>query len=282
MNRHDRNVLIACVITTIIALLAFWWSSRYQVPVANVTKPSYQHRAQKATRASGYYATEERQVERFPFDPNTADSTQLLRLGLASWQVKNIYKYRGRGGVYRSKEDFAQIYGLTKKQYRELEPYIHISADYLPASQFVKKPDRDTVRHYPEKMKEGEQVMLNTADTSQLQRVPGIGSYYAKEIVHQRQRLGGFVSLDQLDAIDGFPQQAKPYLVVQQSGVRKLNLNQLSLQQLRQHPYLNYFQAKAIVDYRRLHGSLKSLNDLRFSRDFTDEAIRRLEPYVAF
>ena len=146
----------------------------------------------------------------------------------------------------------------------------------------MKKPERDTVRHYPEKMKEGEQVMLNTADTSQLQRVPGIGSYYAKEIVHQRQRLGGFVSLDQLDAIDGFPQQAKPYLVVQQSGVRKLNLNQLSLQQLRQHPYLNYFQAKAIVDYRRLHGSLKSLNDLRFSRDFTDEAIRRLEPYVEF
>ena len=28
--------------------------------------------------------------ERFYFDPNTADSTQLLRLGLQPWQVRNI------------------------------------------------------------------------------------------------------------------------------------------------------------------------------------------------
>lgn len=282
MNKHDRRVLIACILAIIVALVAIWWSGRYQTPTTQDTKPSYLQRDKKSSHPTYYYATEERKVERFPFDPNTADSTQLLRLGLAPWQVRNIYKYRARGGVYRSKEAFAQTYGLTTKQYRELEPYIHISADYLPASTFVKKPERDTTRHYPEKMKEGEQVMLNTADTSQLQRVPGIGSYYAKEIVRQRQRLGGFVSLDQLDAIEGFPQQAKSYLVVQQSGVRKLNLNQLSLQQLRQHPYLNYFQAKAIVDYRRLHGPIKSLQDLRFSRDFNDEAIRRLEPYVEF
>ena len=30
----------------------------------------------------------------FFFDPNTADSTALLRLGLSPWQVRNIYKYR--------------------------------------------------------------------------------------------------------------------------------------------------------------------------------------------
>ena len=45
--------------------------------------------------------------ELFPFDPNTADSTTLLRLGLVPWQVRNIYKYRAAGGIYRSKEDFA-------------------------------------------------------------------------------------------------------------------------------------------------------------------------------
>lgn len=36
----------------------------------------------------------------FFFDPNTADSTALLRLGLSPWQVRNIYKYRARGGRY--------------------------------------------------------------------------------------------------------------------------------------------------------------------------------------
>ena len=40
--------------------------------------------------------------------------------------------------------------------------------------------------------------------------------------------------------------------------------------------------AKTIVDYRRLHGDIKSLEDLRLSKDFPSEVIRRLEPYVEY
>src|SRR3712207_7580652 len=39
-----------------------------------------------------------------------------------------------KGGIYRSPESFARLYGLTRKQYRELKPYIVIGDDYLPAS----------------------------------------------------------------------------------------------------------------------------------------------------
>ena len=69
-------------------------------------------------------------AERFAFDPNTADSTQLLRLGLKPWQVRSIYRYRAKGGVFSEPADFARVYGLTLKQYRELEPYIRIGRDY--------------------------------------------------------------------------------------------------------------------------------------------------------
>ena len=228
-------------------------------------------------------------AERFPFDPNTADSTQLLRLGLQPWQVRNIYKYRSKGGIYRKKEDFARLYGLTVKQYRELEPYIRISSDYQPASVLVgsrERPERehyerDTVR-YPVKIQENEHVALNIADTSQLKKVPGIGSYYAKEIVRYGQWLGGYVSVDQLDEIEDFPKEAKKFFVIQNAHPKKLNVNKLSLTQLRRHPYINYYQAKAITDYRRLHGPLSSLDDLRFSSDFSQEAIERLKPYVEF
>ena len=43
-------------------------------------------------------------------------------------------KYRSKGGVFRSPMDFARLYGLTRKQFRELEPYITIGDDYAPAS----------------------------------------------------------------------------------------------------------------------------------------------------
>lgn len=259
------------------------------------TSGSSSTRKTSSTRKIGitYAVPPSQQPECFYFDPNTADSTELLRLGLQPWQVRNIYRYRAKGGVYRKKEDFARLYGLTVKDYRRLEPYIRISEDYLPASTLVgnasstsfpsstRNYKKDSLR-YPVKIRKGEHVVLNIADTAMLRQVPGIGAYYAKEIVRYGKWLGGYVSVDQLDEIDNFPEEAKKYFVIEKSDPQKLNVNKLTLQQLRRHPYINFYQAKAITDYRRLHGNIKSLQDLRFSSDFTDEDIRRLEPYIAY
>ena len=297
MNRNDRRIALAALIVGALALVGIFLTGGAddaQPDPSGHTSISRTSRTSRISRdsrqSSAYYAVAESpKAERFPFDPNTADSTQLLRLGLQPWQVRNIYKYRSKGGIYRKKEDFARLYGLTVKQYRELEPYIRISSDYQPASVLVgsrERPERehyerDTVR-YPVKIQENEHVALNIADTSQLKKVPGIGSYYAKEIVRYGQWLGGYVSVDQLDEIEDFPKEAKKFFVIQNAHPKKLNVNKLSLTQLRRHPYINYYQAKAITDYRRLHGPLSSLDDLRFSSDFSQEAIERLKPYVEF
>lgn len=228
-------------------------------------------------------------AERFPFDPNTADSVQLRRLGLQPWQVRSIYKYRAAGGIYRTKIDFARTYGLTQKEYRELEPYIQISADYQPAALLVRQHEqagrehgRDTLL-FPRKLVPGQTIDLTVADTSQLKTVPGIGSHFARKIVDYRERLGGYASLHQLDEIEGFPLQSKRFLRLDSPAtVCRLNLNRLSVSELRRHPYLNYYQARAIVDYRRTHGLLTGLSDLRLLRDFPSEALQRLEPYVEF
>ena len=284
MNRNDRKIAIAAIGVALLALVGIWLTASSDGPQKEDAFAA-PHKAKSHRKAIVRYADvpSRPQPETFPFDPNTADSTQLLRLGLEPWQVRNIYKYRGRGGIYRKKEDFARLYGLTVKDYRRLEPYIRISSDYLPASTLVKEEhvERDTLR-YPVKIGEGEQVVLNTADTTELRKVPGIGAYYARRIVRYGQRLGGYVSIDQLDEIEDFPQEAKKYFTIQDAHPQQLNVNQLTLQQLRKHPYINFYQAKAIVDYRRLHGNLKSLQELRLSKDFPPEAIERLTPYVTF
>ena len=287
MTRSDRKIAIGALLVGVIALVGIFLLDGQEVASTRdvSSAPVLLKGETKPARPSRYYATEpSRRVEQFPFDPNTADSTQLLRLGLQPYQVRNIYKYRAKGGIYRSKEDFARLYGLTVKDYRRLEPFIRISADFEPAANLVgERPrlERDTVR-YPVKIKETEHIVLNTADTNELKRVPGIGSYYAKEIVRHGKWLGGYVSVDQLDEIEDFPQEAKQYFIIENAQPQQLNVNRLTLQQLRRHPYINYYQAKTIVEYRRLHGDIRSLNDLRFSRDFTPEAIRRLEPYVTY
>ena len=82
-------------------------------------------------------------------------------------------------------------------------------------------------------------LRLNAADTALLKRVPGVGSYFAREIASYRQRLGGFYSADQLLEIDDFPEKALSYFVVE-GATTKLAVNRLTLNQLKRHPYINY------------------------------------------
>lgn len=286
LHKSDRQVLLTLLLVAVVVLGMLFLAGGGMEPKsgkASDSIPAVVDKTRPSSPGNSYYRQEERKVERFVFDPNTADSTQLLRLGLQPWQVRNIYKYRAAGGVYRKKEDFARLYGLTVKQYRELEPYIRISSDYLPASTLFK--DDTTRRELPyhsEKITEEQSIDLTVADTVMLKKVPGIGSYYARRIVQYRDRLGGYVSVDQLDEIEDFPMESKKYFVIEASEPQKLNLNRLSLNELKRHPYINYYQARSIVDYRRQHGPLLSLDDLRLLPDFPQETIDRLLPYVAF
>jgi DNA uptake protein ComE-like DNA-binding protein len=287
VQRSDREVIIVLLLVMAVALgILFATGGDEQTPASALADSTLTTTPEGDTsRVPIYYKVEEQATELFAFDPNKADSTQLLRLGLQPWQVRNIYKYRAAGGVYRKKEDFARLYGLTVEKYRQLEPYIRISSDYAPASTLFADdapvPRPDTLR-YPQKLSEGEMLDLNAADTTLLRRVPGIGSYYARRIVQYRKRLGGFVSLQQLDEIDQFPAEAKAYFTISTEQVQRLKINDLTLDELKRHPYINYYQARAIVDYRRQHGRISDLSDLRLLRDFPEQAIERLRPYVVY
>ena len=315
LHRSDRKVLLLLLLFIVgsIGLIIF---------VGNQTTETFDVKNDSVVSCKGTsYAHKESLPEvvtpegrhLFSFDPNTATAEELQQLGLAPFQVRNILKYRSKGGVYHSPMDFARLYGLTRKQYRELEPYITIGDDYKPAStlasvqayiaqkeadkqaahaayeaykaQNTYKPykgnDRDTLR-YPLKLKVGEHVNLATADTTQLKKVPGIGSGWARAILNYGKRLGGYVAVGQLQEIEGFPEEALPYFSIANPQTEKINLNTATLTQLRKHPYMNFYQARAICDYRRLKGKLSNLSQLHLLKDFTPEVIERLRPYVEF
>ena len=296
-QKSDRSVLIVLLLLAIIVsvLLSGIGGSNDSTPfvqtdsvaVSVVDSAMGRGREVSPQADAGYYQVEERRTELFPFDPNTADSTQLLRLGLQKWQVRSVYKYRAKGGVYREPKDFARLYGLTVKQYRELEPYIRISDDYKPASTLFEKEkpkarEEGAGSRYPMKIREGDRIDLSLADTSMLKRVPGIGSYYARAIMRYGERLGGYVDMNQLKEIEGLPDDVVKYFEVSRPHLRKLNLNTLTLGQLKSHPYLNFYQARAIIDYRRLKGVLKGVEDLRLMKEFSASDIDRLLPYIEF
>lgn len=291
LRKSDRDVVIVLMAFIVVAIiLLFFIGGDHGRTSLNTVVDSVSHQRYPKRYASNYhhgnrpmyYAVKGSKAELFPFDPNTADSTQLLRLGLSPWQVRSIYRYRAKGGIYRSPEDFSRLYGLTRGQYARMQPYIHISEEYRPLH-VTSRPSavRDTM-HYPVKIKANERVTLNLADTTMLKTVPGIGSGYARAIVNYGNRLGGYHRVEQLREIPDFPVEAMKYFVVQNPSLKKLNVNTSTLNQLRRHPYINYYQAKAITEYHRMHGALRSIRQLRLLKDFPEEDIRRMEPYLIY
>lgn len=150
-----------------------------------------------------------------PFDPNTADSVLLRQLGLPVYIVRNILKYRAKGGVFRSPESFSRIYGLKEEVYQKLKPYITIaplvSVSHVRTDTF--RQLKDTIPYIP-KYEEGTIVDLNKADTSILKRIPGIGSTLARMIVVYRQRLGGFYDVSQLQEVPHVGVELNKWFVV--------------------------------------------------------------------
>ena len=224
-------------------------------------------------------------VTPFPFDPNRADSLTLCRLGLPGWMARNIVRYRERGGRFRHPDDFRKIYGLTDEQYAALEPYIRIApqdtARPAPPRLYTAQTERDTMAR-PYKYPAGTVIELNRADTTELKKIPGIGSGIARLITGYRQRLGGFYALEQLREIDLDPEPLRPWLRIDTTAIRRLNLNRVSVDRLRRHPYFNFYQARAIVEWRKKHGPLRNLKVFALYEEFTEADFERMRHYVCF
>lgn len=289
LPRADRRALWLLLLFLTMASIVFMWTMKCEE-----TPQKAPVLAKKRAKKIGYahsYANENLPKETeyvvgepFSFDPNTATPEQLLALGLRAWQIKVLLHYREKGGFFSKPSDFARLYGLTQQQYKRLEPFIVIANDYKPSALLVKEEAKEVYKgaSYSPKMKTGEHLSLNTADTTALKRVPGIGSYFAKEIVRYRKELGGFYTIDQLKEIQDFPLASLSFFRLEAANTEKIAINVLSLYQLKRHPYINFYQARAITDYRRLKGTIKSVQDLQQLKEFSPYDISRLTPYISF
>lgn len=127
-------------------------------------------------------------------------------------------------------------------------------------------------------------VEINSADTNAFISLPGIGSKLANRIVLFREKLGGFVSVQQLADVYGLPdptyQQLRVFLSCDSTAVKKLDINRLDAATLAQHPYIRWPIAKAIVRYREQHGPYKSTDQLRLLAGLPADWYPRALPYL--
>lgn len=192
-----------------------------------------------------------RKVESFRFNPNTASVEELQRLGFSLKQAQSIDNYRNKGGRFRRKSDFAKSFVVSDSVFRRLEPYIDI-------------PKLD----------------INLADSAAFDTLPGIGGWFARQMIEYRERLGGYSYPEQLMEIRNFdrekfdklsdlifisPQTAVPY-----------PLWTLPEDELKRHPYIGS-SAHGIVLFRNSQPKEKwSIMELERNRVLPPENAERL------
>ncbi len=136
---------------------------------------------------------------------------------------------------------------------------------------------------YTVKTRPVSQIDLNASDSTELVKLPGIGPVFAARIIRYREKLGGYSDIAQLMEIDGLPDSLMEWFVIADTiPVRKINVNTSTLAELRRHPYIDFYQARAIVEFRGERGKIKGPEQLSFMEEFTDQDLIRLEPYLDF
>jgi competence protein ComEA len=202
----------------------------------------------------------------FKFDPNNLPAEKWQLLGLSERQIATVKNYKAKGGRFYKKEDVKKIYAITADDYRRLAPYIDIPGGYAEKSNVI--------------------VELNSADSAKLTHINGIGPAFAKRIVEYRNRLGGFLTKEQLKEVYGLDEEKYSHLKnqvnINPTRITKIKINQVDFEGLRRFPYLTNKQTNAIIQYRNQHGNYKAIADMRNIVILNDDILRKIEPYLNF
>lgn len=248
-------------------------------------------------------------IELRPFNPNKLSIAQWQAMGVKLSLAKKIVNLvNSNTFVFRQKNDLAKIWGFPKEEYERLKNFIDLP-DTVEKKQYDKnkyasydknKYDNKTydnsdkkngytstyekkeyVKYVPKII---EKFDINKADTAILKQIRGIGEKTASWIVSNRDKMGGFHSLEQVKEIpilseDAFKELQKYAFI---TSFKKININTADYETLKKHFYIKGKAASILLKYKKQHGNYKNVEDIRQSRAIEEENLTKLIPYLEF
>ncbi|MFH1004782.1 MAG: helix-hairpin-helix domain-containing protein [Bacteroidota bacterium] len=230
------------------------------------------------------YFSESKEIEnaeRFNFNPNNLPDEDWKRLGFSDKQIRVIKNYESKGGKFRTKEDVKKMYCIQSELYVSLAPYIQIPKEKKSENTITYPTESVFPFHYNKH--KNIIIELNTADTTALKQLKGIGSVFAKRIVKYRELLGGFIRKEQLMEVYGFDQEkfdlVSSQITLDSLAIKKININSASEEILQRHPYIDKKTAGKIYMYRINHGNYSDIQEIKKLK-VTDEFYNKIALYL--
>lgn len=207
------------------------------------------------------------------FDPNQYTFEDWMKLGLSDKQINVVLKFTSRG-IY-SNEDLKKIFVIPDELFDKIK-----DSTYYPQKETLSKIERELNQDRPSISL----IDLNKSSIDEFTKLNGIGPFYAKQIIRYREQLGGYHSKEQLLEVWKMNletyEKLKDYIFIQKGDIKKISLNSTNINELNNHPYLNWNQANSIIKMRDQRGEFNTINDIKESVLIDEETFEKLAPYL--
>lgn len=244
------------------------------VAANNVTKKDSMYRVKEVMPVE--------EVRMFYFDPNKIGVAEWKQFGISEKTANTIVKYISKGGKINTANDLKKIYSLKEEDFNRIAPFVRMELKKRPAVTEHKELPKQTAAYTP---KTKAKIDINLADSAMLESLYGIGSVLASRIVKFRNRLGGFFTTEQLLDVHGFKPETydlvKEYIEVSELNIPLLSVNTVTVEDLVVNPYFRYSVAKALINYRTMHGSYQSLEEIKNCGLIDDALYEKIIPYLS-
>ena len=219
--------------------------------------------------------------ERYPFNPNFITDYKGYRLGMSVAEIDRLLKFRAQGKFVNSAKEFQLVTNVSDSLLAAISP------DFKFPDWVAKKRKPETFHDFKKKETRLSPKDINAATKEDLMAIYGIGDALSDRILKQKELLGGFVSMAQMDDIWGLQPEVTDKLkahfnVATIPAVNKIKINEAPTSVLAKFPYFRYTLAKEIVTYRSMNGSISGIADLIKIKNFPIEKSEIIAVYLEF
>jgi competence ComEA-like helix-hairpin-helix protein len=233
------------------------------------------HKKFKKRNYSNYYSKKKKyKAPDSKFNPNNYSLSDWMNLGLSEKQSVVVLKFTSRG-IY-SEEDLKRIFVIPDVLFELIRDSV------VYPERFQNTPNQES---FKKQAKQITLINLNTADTTEFIKIYGVGAFYAKQIIRYREKLGGYFTKEQLFEVWKMTNEAydkiKDHVFISEKDVKRININSVTIEELKVHPYLKWNQANSIVKMRIQRNGFKNIEELKESVLIDSETYEKLFPYLS-
>jgi len=221
----------------------------------------------------------------YPFNPNFITDFKGYKLGMSTAEIDRLLAFRKTNQYVNSAEEFQALTKVSDSLLAVISPYFKFP-DWVKNKKDYKTFEKFGDKAYAKK----EKIVIidiNVASQEELIKVYGIGPGLSERILKQKDILGGFVSMEQMNDVWGLSPEVveklnERFKVGAIPNVKKIKINEASAKELQQFPYFRYPLNKEIVTYRSMNNGIKNSDDLVKIKSFPVEKIKIIEKYLDY